>query len=134
MSQIPNKIAAEIADIAEKNWFTHYPLPQQIVFDCGTEFMAEFAKMCHNDYGLKRKHITTRNPQSNVIIERIHQTIGNIIRTFDVSNIANNNPWSGILAATMSAVRATYHITLQASPMQLVFGRDAILNIKHVAD
>ena len=34
----------------------------------------------------------------------------------------------------MFAVRATYHKTLQASLMQLVFGRDAILNIKHVAD
>ena len=33
----------------------------------------------------------------------------------------------------MFAVRATYHKTLQASPMQLVFGRYAILNIKHVA-
>ena len=34
----------------------------------------------------------------------------------------------------MFAVRATYDTTLQASPMQLVFGLDAILNIKHVAD
>ena len=96
--------------------------------------MAEFAKMCHNYYGLKRKPITTRNPQYNAIIERIHQTIGNIIRTFDVSNIVNNNPWSGILTTTMFAVRATYLTTLQESPMQIVFGRDAILNIKHVAD
>ena len=30
--------------------------------------------------------------------------------------------------------RATYHTTLQASPVQLLFGRDAILNIKHVSD
>ena len=96
--------------------------------------MAEFAKMYHNDYGLKRKPITNRNPQSNAIIERIHQTIGNIIRIFDVSNIVNNDAWSGILAATMFAVRATYHTTLQASPMQLVFGQDSILNIKHVAN
>ena len=96
--------------------------------------MAEFAKMCHNDYGLKRKPITTKNPKSNAIIERIHQTIGNIILTFDVSNIVNNYPWSGILAATMFAIRATYHTTLQASPMQLVFGRYSILNIKHVAN
>ena len=88
MAQIPNKTAAEIADITEKNWFTRYPLPQQIVFDCGTEFMAEFSKMCHNEYGLKRKPITTRNPQSNAIIKRIHQNIGNIIRTFDVSNLS----------------------------------------------
>ena len=34
----------------------------------------------------------------------------------------------------MSTVRATYLTTLQVSPMQLVFGQDAILNIKHVAD
>ena len=34
----------------------------------------------------------------------------------------------------MFAVRATYHTTLQAYLMQLVFGKDAILNIKHVTD
>ena len=54
MAKIPNKTAAEIADITEKTWFTRYPLPQQIVCDCGTEFMAEFSNMCQNDYGLKR--------------------------------------------------------------------------------
>jgi hypothetical protein len=46
--------------------------------------MAEFAKMVKNDYGLKLKPITTRNPQANAIIERVHQTIGNIIQTFNV--------------------------------------------------
>ena len=60
MAQILNKTAAEIADITEKTWFTHYPHPQRIVFDRGTEFLAELAEMCQNDYGLKRKPITTR--------------------------------------------------------------------------
>ena len=96
--------------------------------------MAEFAKMCQNYYGLKLKHRTTRNPQSNATIERIQRTIENIIRTFDVSTIFNNDPWSGILAAITFAVCGTYHTTLQASPMELVFGRDTILNINHVAD
>ena len=111
MVQVPNKMSAEIADITEKTWFTRYPIPQRIVFDRGTEFMAECAKMCQNDYGLKRKPIKTINPQSNAIIEQIHQTIGNIIRTFDVYNIVNNDPWSGILAATMlpSAQLITQH-------------------------
>ena len=79
MAQIPNKTAAEIAYITEKTWFTRYPIPQRIVFDRGTKFMVEFAKICQNDYVLKRKPTTTRNPQSNEIIEKIHQTIGNII-------------------------------------------------------
>ena len=63
---------------------------------------------------------------------QIHQIIGNIIHTFDVSKIVNNDFWSGILAATMFAVRANYHRTLQSSPMHLAFGRDIILNCKHV--
>ena len=96
--------------------------------------MGEFSKMSQDKYGLKMKTIKTRNPQSNAIIEQIHKTIGNIIRTFDMSNIVNNNPWSGILFATMFAVRSMYHTTLQASTMQLIFGRDVILNIKHIAD
>ena len=134
MSQIPNKMAAEIVDIIKRTWFARYLLPHRILFDHGTEFMAKFSNMCQNKYGLKRKPITTRNPQYNAIIERIHQTIGNSICTFDVSNIVNNDPWSGILSATMFAVRATYHTKLQTSPMQLVFLQDTILNIKHVAD
>ena len=48
MAQIPNKTAAEIADISEKTWFNFYPLPQQIVLDRGTKLLAEFAKMCQN--------------------------------------------------------------------------------------
>ena len=50
MAQILNKTAAEIADNTKKTWFTRYPLPQRIVFDCGTKFMDEFAKMCQNYY------------------------------------------------------------------------------------
>jgi hypothetical protein len=134
MEQIDNKTAAEVANICEMTWFTRYPLPQRITLDRGTEFMAEFAQMVKNDYGLKLKPITTRNPQANAIIERVHQTIGNIIRTFNVQTMDSNDPWTGILAATMFAVRATYHTTLQASPMQLVFGRDAILNVKHITN
>ena len=34
----------------------------------------------------------------------------------------------------MCALRATYHTTLQATPTQLVFGRDAMLNVKFEAN
>ena len=97
--------------------------------------MAEFTTMIINDYGIKKRPISTRNPQANAIVERIHQTIGNVLRTFEVQKdeLDEDDPWSGILAATMFATRATVHTTLQKTPMQLVFGRDAILNIAHDA-
>ena len=65
---------------------------------------------------------------------RFHQIIGNILRTFNVKDIDEEDPWTGILAATMFAIRATFHTTLKVSPMQLVLGRDAIMNIKHVTN
>ena len=40
----------------------------------------------------------------------------------------------GVLSAATFAVRVTYHTTLQKTPGQLVFGRDMIFNIKHMAN
>jgi hypothetical protein len=60
-----------------------------------------------------------------------------MIRTFliaDNPDIMDNDPWTGILNAVAFAVRATVHTTTQATPMQLVFGRDAILNIQMEAN
>jgi hypothetical protein len=93
--------------------------------------------MIKEDYGvLKAKPITVRNPQANAIVERVHQVIGNIIRTFELENnyLDDNDPWKGILSATAFAVRSTFHTTLQNTPGQLVFGRDMILTVKHEAN
>jgi len=136
MKQIPNKDSNTVANIVEQTWLTRYPWPTQVTFDRGKEFMGDFARMVREDYGVKTKPTTTRNPQANSIIERIHQTIGNMIRTHQVGSteVNEDDPWSGILAATMFATRATYHTTTQATPAQLVFGRDAILNTKFDAN
>ena len=85
---------------------------------------------------LRKNPITTRNPQANAIVERVHQTIGNIIRTFELQDhyLDEDDPWEGILAATAFAICATYHTTLQKSPGQLVFGRDMIFNVQHTAN
>jgi hypothetical protein len=39
--------------------------------------------MIREDYAIKAKPITVRNPQANAKVERAHQGIGNIIRTFE---------------------------------------------------
>ena len=92
--------------------------------------------MILHDYGVKAKPITIRNPQANAIVEQIHQVIGNIIRTFDLENnyLNQKDTFKGVLAATAFAMRSTYHTTLKKTPGQLVFGRDMIFNIQHVAN
>ena len=44
------------------------------------------------------------------------------------------DPWKGILAAIAFTVHTTVHSTTRVTPMQIVFGRDAIFNICHIAD
>ena len=44
------------------------------------------------------------------------------------------NPWDEFLTAAAFAIRSTHHTTLQASPAQLVYGRDMFLPVKYVAD
>ena len=135
--QINDKRSDTVANVAEQEWFCRYPWPTQITYDRGSEFLGkEFQEMVKKTYGVTGKPITVRNPQANAIVERVHQTIGNIIRTFELEDnyIDEDDPWKGILCATAFAIRATLHTTLQKTPAQLVFGRDMILNINHVAN
>ena len=55
---------------------------------------------------------------------------------YDLQNnyLDEDDPWSGILAATAFVVQSIYHTTLQATPVRLVFGRDMILNTPFLAD
>jgi transposase InsO family protein len=134
IKELTNKEAITTANLVEQTWLTRYPIPQILTYDRGTEFMAEFSERLKNDYGIKRKGTTVQNPQANEILERVHKTIGNVIRTISKENLDEENPWGGILAATMFAVRATYHTTMQATPTQPVLGRDSILNTKFEAN
>jgi cleavage and polyadenylation specificity factor subunit 1 len=43
MVNTTTKDAATIADIVETTWLTRYPIPQEIIYDRGTEFLGEFA-------------------------------------------------------------------------------------------
>jgi hypothetical protein len=44
-------------------------------------------------------------------------------------NLEEDHPFDYFLQSTAWAIRSTYHTTLQATPCQLVFGRDMIHNI-----
>ena len=98
--------------------------------DRGNEFPVKFREMIINDYGTIVKPITSSNLQANAILERMHQTIGNILCTLKVQNMVldDKHPWDGILASTMFALWVTMHTTTQPTPAQPIFGRNSIIN------
>jgi len=137
IEEYSDKKSISISNIVEQTWLTRYPWPQKVINDRGTEFTgSDFKKLLKEDYGVENKPISSKNPQANAILERVHQTLGNIVRTFEIQDnyVDEEDPWKGILSAAAFAIRSTYHTTLQKTPGQLVFGRDMILNIKHTAN
>jgi len=134
---IPNKRADYIANVLEYHWLTRYPWPTEITMDRGSEFKKEVSEALRSQFGIEVKMITTRNPQANAIVERIHQVVGDMIRTRAINgseDIDEDFPWMGVLSAVRHAVRSLVHTTTRATPTQLVFGRDALLNVSFEAD
>ena len=88
------------------------------------------------DFSIKPTPTTIKNPQTNAILEYVHQVLGDMLHTknlhqydFDALDL-----WSDILVSVSWAICSTHHSTLKASPAQLVFNRDMLLNIKFIAD
>ena len=120
--EIPNKHADYIANVLECTWLTRCPWPTEIRMDKGREFAGEVTAALKNNFGFEHKIITTRNPQSNGIIEGIHQVVADMIRTRDIRSKHDLDPafgFQGVLAAVRDAVRCVVHTTTQATPTQL---------------
>ncbi len=80
-----------------------------------------------------------KNQQSNAVCERMHQTVGNFLRSSlhgnPLQNIANAAHYvEKALSIAMHAMQAGVHSTLVSSPGNLVFNRDMFLNIPLIAD
>ncbi len=91
--RIDNKVSNTVARKFAQCWLTRYPWPQRCVHDTGTEFTGpEFQTLLQNCH-IKDVCTTSKNPQSNAVCEKMHQTVGNVLRTLlhgnPPQNIAN---------------------------------------------
>jgi hypothetical protein len=133
--EIPNKQAKTTAKKLDQTWFCRYPRPERCIFDNGNEFLGkEFQEMLES-YGVKAVPTTVKNPQANYV-ERVHQTLGNILRTkaLDKWDFDYDDPWSDILAHAAWALRSTVHSLYDATPAQLIFGRDMIFDVSYTPE
>ena len=128
----------KIANLVETTRLVCCPWPVEITYYWGGEFLSRDFKniLIEQEYGIKTKPASSRNPQSNATIEIIHQVLGNLICTYNLHDtyVYDADPWMGILAALAFAVRSMYHRTKQNSPGQLFFGQYMILPINHLAN
>lgn len=74
VKDLKSATASKCMSAFDDTWLSRYPQSEFIGFDNGNEYRGVFAEMCNN-YGIKKKISTTYNPQSNGIIERVHQVL-----------------------------------------------------------
>jgi hypothetical protein len=93
--EITEKRSQIITDAFHNNWLCRYPRHIQATFDNGSEFKSVFKEMCDN-LGIKCRPTTSYNPNGNLIIERIHQVMGNMLRSFELEErqLDPEDPWN----------------------------------------
>jgi len=125
IAELPNKRVHTTAILMDRTWFSRYPKPTQIIYDNGKEFLGEEFQVMIQSLGIEPTPTTVKNPQAN-FVELIHLTLGNMLRTMMMEEVILDpeDPWSGILSELTWAIRSTSHSSLNATPGQIVFGRD----------
>ena len=98
-------------DLVETTWLSRYLRPIEITYDQVKEFIGnEFRKyLIEDEYRINAKPSTSGNSISDKILERIHQALGNIVRTFDVQQtyVDKNDPCPGILDTATYTIFST---------------------------
>jgi transposase InsO family protein len=131
---ILNKTSSHIADLIEQEWLRRYPRPSRIIYDKGGEFAnQDFFTLCRK-WNCKNEQITTKNPQANAIVERLHRIMGDMLRAQLARKHQHDNPIKELLSSIAYGIRATVHGTTQFTPAQLVFHKDMILRTQMEVD
>jgi hypothetical protein len=137
--RIDDKRSQTVARKFAQCWLTRYPWLQSCVHNPGTEFTGpEFQTLLQNCH-IRVVCTTAKNPQSNAVCKRMHQTVGNVLKMLlhgnPPQNIANAAQYvDEALSIAMHTMQAGVHSTLGSSPGNLVFNRDMFLNIPLIAD
>jgi hypothetical protein len=123
---IHNKTSQTIALSFDSEWLCRYPRPAQAIYDNGGEFTGQEFQELLESYGIKPLATTVRNPRSNGVIERVHLTMGDMLRTMTFSDSDWFTDLQHTLDAVAWAVRTTVNPTIKHSPCHLAFSQDMI--------
>ena len=128
---VENASSHTVAIAFEDGWLSRYPSPKHCLHDNGNEFLGFYFTSMLEKNNIQSVPTTIKNPQSNAIVERMHQTINTMIAISLQENPPRSVEEGSYLihrkcAAAQYAVRATVHSRLHYSPGELAFGRNML--------
>jgi hypothetical protein len=100
VKDVKDKSAKESMNTFDDVWLSRYPRPDYIGFGNGGEYQNVFEELVNN-YSIKKNNSTPFNPQSNGIIERVHSTLNDGLRTAEIDGreMDEKDPWGPFLSS-----------------------------------
>lgn len=138
--RIEDKTSFHISKKFEESWLSRYPRPMVCCHDNGGEFNGWEFQFLLSRLGIRDVPTTSRNPASNGIVERMHQTVGNHLRAYVNGSKQVNSLKKArqlvdeALSDAANNIRTNVHTTTGYSPGSLAFRRDMLMNIPLIVD
>ena len=102
--------------------FARMGCPEEILSDCGTQFISGLMKELHRLLSIKTVTTTPYHPQSNGMVERFNGTLKAMLK-----KVVQDEPktWDRMVPAVLFAYRELPNASTGYSPFELLFGRQA---------
>lgn len=113
------KCTAQAVTDALLKYFTLFGIPLRVRSDQGTHFTANIMKETLKHLGVQQVFGCAYRPQTQGAIERFHETLKFMIKTYIYEN---EKDWDVGLPFLLFAARNSVHESLGFSPAELVFG------------
>ena len=104
---------------ARIKFFTFVGLPISVQSDQGSDFMSGIFQQFMHELGIKQYRSSAYHPKSQGALERFHQTLKNMMRSYCFDT---EKDWDDGIHLLLFAVRESVHESLGFSPFELSFG------------
>nr|CAH7734904.1 unnamed protein product [Callosobruchus chinensis] len=116
--------SAQGVEVANKfiKYFTHHCIPEQMIFDNGTELKNSVVKELLDTHKVKVHFISSQHPESNGTVERFHSTLIEHLRLLNNQIEYKNEPIETKVNYAILAYNNTIHSVTNLKPYEIITG------------
>ena len=122
LDPLGDKKAITVAQAFRDRVLGVFGAPAELVSDNGSEFDAEFTKLCEENF-IDRRWTSTRHPQSNGATERIVRTLKNTLRRMATVRSVRQD-WDQHLYRVAQAYNCSVQSSTHMCPYTIVFAKE----------
>ena len=122
---IPDLTTETVADAIVQNWIHMFGCPETVHTDRGSSFTSRLFQEIMKRFNITKTVTPAYSPEGNRV-ERVHQTLGNIMRS---DRQFDSREWPRKLKIACFVYNTSVHRITGLSPFEAVFGHEATLPV-----